>query len=119
MLMATAPVRRGSQAASRSAGSASCRALGAGQRCLGADLTDRFAAQWPQDVAGLVHLDPTSITPHSLPNGVGVIDETRRRGHAFLVSSVDASLRPRSFGSGVRGGGVPSGGTVLAGQGHY
>ena len=47
---------------------------------LGAYLADRFAVRSPQDVAGLVFLDPTPITPLPLADRADIIDDADGRG---------------------------------------
>lgn len=47
---------------------------------VGAYLADRFARLWPQEVAGLVQLDPTPITPLPRMGGTELIDDAGGRG---------------------------------------
>lgn len=70
---------------------------------IGAYLADRFAVRWPEEVAGLVLLDPTMITPLPIVERSETVDDADGRGvvlsrggcHHLLVSEPPA-LSPRS-----------------------
>ena len=75
------------------------RALRAGQCSVGAWIADRFARLWRQDVAGLVNIDSTPITPLPLDRPRQVVDDAGGRGLQLsfqLCAGRRASLRART-----------------------